>query len=80
MKIDIVSERHRPHLRARGCAGGNSVIKGAVIDNNVAIGNGVRICNADRVQEADRSADGFVISEGIVVVLRGTSIPDGTVI
>ena len=51
-----------------------------MIDNNVAIGSRVRISNADGVQEADRSAEGFVISEGIVVVLRNTTIPDGTVI
>ena len=62
------------------CAGGGSVIKKAVIDNNVAIGSRVRITNADGVQEADRSAEGFVISEGIVVVLRNTIIPDGTTI
>jgi glucose-1-phosphate adenylyltransferase len=51
-----------------------------VIDNNVAIGSNTRITNKDGVQEADRSDDGFVISEGIVVVLRNTIIPDGTVI
>ena len=67
-------------IASRACAGGGSVIKKAVIDNNVAIGSRVRITNADGVQEADRSAEGFVISEGIVVVLRNTTIPDGTVI
>ena len=56
------------------------MIKKAVIDNNVAIGSRVRITNAHGVQEADRSSEGFVITEGIVVVLRGTSIADGTVI
>lgn len=61
-------------------AGGGSVIRNAVIDNNVAIGSNARITNKDGVQEADRSDDGFVISEGIVVVLRNTIIPDGTVI
>ncbi|KAK9844020.1 hypothetical protein WJX81_002055 [Elliptochloris bilobata] len=78
------NDSSRAVSRAKGEAvmgvGGGSVIKKAVIDNNVAIGSRVRITNADGVQEADRSAEGFVISEGIVVVLRGTSIPDGTVI
>lgn len=67
-------------MASRTCAGGGSVIRKAVIDNNVAIGSRVRITNADGVQEADRSAEGFVISEGIVVVLRNTTISDGTVI
>jgi glucose-1-phosphate adenylyltransferase len=36
--------------------------------------------NKDRVVEASRENLGFVIQNGIVVVIKNATIPDGTVI
>lgn len=60
------------------CAGENSVIKRAIIDDNVSIGRNVKITNKDSVDEADFTDAGYVIQNGIVVILKGAVIPDGT--
>jgi len=38
------------------------------------------IVNKDRVEEADRPDEGFYIRNGIVVVVKNTTITDGTII
>ncbi len=58
--------------------GDNCHIENAIIDKDCRVGNNVRITNEKGVQELQ--TDGYVIREGIVVVPRGTTIPDGTVI
>ncbi|MBW4482674.1 MAG: glucose-1-phosphate adenylyltransferase [Tildeniella torsiva UHER 1998/13D] len=60
--------------------GANTTIQHAIVDKNARIGCNVKILNKDRVEEADREEDGFYIRSGIVVVLRGASIPDDTII
>jgi len=60
--------------------GANSTIHHAIVDKNARIGCDVQILNKDRVEEADREDEGFYIRSGIVTVLRGATIPDGTVI
>ena len=45
-----------------------------------SIGSNVTIVNKDHVDEADRPELGFYIRNGIVVVVKNASIPDGTVI
>jgi glucose-1-phosphate adenylyltransferase len=60
--------------------GRDSRISRAIIDKNACIGRNVQIINKDRVEEADRESDGFYIRSGIVVVLKGATIPDGTII
>lgn len=60
--------------------GANSMIHHAIVDKNARIGCNVQILNKDRVEEADREEQGFYIRSGIVTVLRGATIPDGTVI
>jgi glucose-1-phosphate adenylyltransferase len=40
----------------------------------------VRIVNKDRLVETSREDLGFVIQNGIVVVIKNATIPDGTVI
>ncbi|XP_050383417.1 inactive glucose-1-phosphate adenylyltransferase small subunit 2, chloroplastic [Argentina anserina] len=55
-------------------------IRKAIVDKNARIGKNVMIINKDNAQEGDREADGYVIREGIVVVLRSAVIPDGTVV
>jgi len=54
------------------------VIMNAIIDKNARIGSGSQIMNARNVQ--DEETETYVISDGIVVIPKGTVIPPGTVI
>jgi glucose-1-phosphate adenylyltransferase len=59
--------------------GRNTQIKGAVIESNVSIGADVTILNAAGVREADRAeTGGYIIQDGIILVLQGSTILDGT--
>ena len=60
--------------------GANSTIRRAIVDKNARIGRNVRIVNKDHVQEANREELGFVIRNGIIVVIKNATIPDGMVI
>ncbi|MDX2242999.1 MAG: glucose-1-phosphate adenylyltransferase [Leptolyngbyaceae cyanobacterium bins.302] len=60
--------------------GQDTTIRRAIIDKNARIGCNVQIINKDNVQEAERENLGFYIRSGIVVVLKGATIPDGTII
>jgi glucose-1-phosphate adenylyltransferase len=60
--------------------GANSTIQRAIVDKNTRIGRNVRIINKDRVAESNREDLGFVIRNGIIVVIKNATIPDGTVI
>ncbi len=60
--------------------GAETTIRRAIIDKNARIGRNVKIINKDRVEDAEREKQGFFIRNGIVVVLKGAVIPDGTVI
>jgi glucose-1-phosphate adenylyltransferase len=60
--------------------GANSTIQGAIVDKNTRIGRNVRIINKDRVAESSREDLGFVIRNGIIVVIKNATIADGTVI
>jgi glucose-1-phosphate adenylyltransferase len=58
--------------------GERTVIEQAIIDKDCRIGKNVRIGNQRGVQDAE--GPNYVIREGIVVIPRGTTIPDGTII
>lgn len=58
--------------------GYDTQIEGAIVDKNASIGNGCVICNRRGIQEGE--GPGFVIRDGIIVVLKNADIPDGTVI
>jgi glucose-1-phosphate adenylyltransferase len=60
--------------------GANTTIHRAIIDKNARIGRNVRIVNQACVAESNREEAGFVIQNGIVVVIKNATIPDGTVI
>lgn len=60
--------------------GANTTIQRAIVDKNARIGRNVRIVNQDRVQEATREELGFVIRNGIVVIIKNATIPDGMII
>lgn len=40
----------------------------------------VQIINKDNVKEADKEGDGYVIRDGILVLLPSAVIPDGTIL
>lgn len=60
--------------------GAHTTIQKAIVDKNARIGRNVRIVNHDHVQEANQEDLGFVIRNGIVVVIKNATIPDGMVI
>lgn len=60
--------------------GADTTIRRAIVDKNARIGCNVQIINKDRIEEAEREDQGFYIRNGIVVVLKNATIPDGTVI
>ena len=73
-------EEHAEHGTIPLGVGAHTTIRKAIIDKNACIGRHVRIVNQDHVQEANREALGFVIQNGIVVVIKNATIPDGMVI
>jgi len=60
--------------------GANTTIRKAIIDKNARIGRNVRITNNEGIVEATREDLGFVIQNGIVVIIKNATIPDGMVI
>lgn len=61
-------------------AGANTVVRKAIVDKNARIGSDVRITNEGNIKEANKEDLGFVIKDGIVVVIKDSIIPNGTVI
>lgn len=78
------STQDREELRSSGGTplgiGEGSTVKRAILDKNTRIGRNVTIINKDNVEEADRAELGFYIRNGIVVVCKNATIPDGMVI
>jgi len=60
--------------------GKGTTIRRAIVDKNARIGANVQIVNKDRVQEAEKENLGFYIRSGIVVIVKGATIPDGMII
>ena len=67
-------------MHAAWCAGSNTTVRRAIVDKNARIGSNVQIVNKEGVRESNREAQGFVIKDGITVVIKDSIIPDGTVI
>ena len=62
--------------------GNNTLIHAAIVDKNARIGDNVIIRGAHSGNQhiEDRDGDGWALRDGIVVVLKDATIPDGTVI
>jgi glucose-1-phosphate adenylyltransferase len=60
--------------------GPNSTIRRAIVDKNARIGRDVQLINRDNIVEGTREDLGFVIQNGIIVVIKNATIPDGMVI
>jgi glucose-1-phosphate adenylyltransferase len=67
-------EANRPDL----LIGDGAVIERAILDKECRIGRNVKIVNQKGAR--DDEGDNYVIRDGIVVIPRGTVVPDGTVI
>jgi glucose-1-phosphate adenylyltransferase len=61
--------------------GENTIIRRAIVDKNARIGKHVQIINKEGIQDTTSCEDkGYCICNGIVVVLKGATIPDNTTI
>ncbi len=58
--------------------GPNTYIRRAIIDKNVRIGRNVKLLNSAGLDQYDDPSGGFYIREGIVIVPKGATVPDGT--
>ncbi|HZT81199.1 MAG TPA: glucose-1-phosphate adenylyltransferase [Gemmataceae bacterium] len=76
------TEAERAANRARGIpdftVGDGTVIERAILDKDCRIGRNVRIVNERGL--TDEEGENYVIRDGIVVIPRGSVVPDGTVI
>ncbi|MCG8453141.1 MAG: glucose-1-phosphate adenylyltransferase [Spirochaetales bacterium] len=57
--------------------GEGTMIRGAIIDKNARIGRGCRIGIEPR-ERPDGDHEGYAIRDGIIIILKGAIIPDGT--
>ncbi|PNH02164.1 Glucose-1-phosphate adenylyltransferase [Tetrabaena socialis] len=60
--------------------GDGSIVRRAIVDKNARIGTKCQIINKGGVKEASREDQGFVIRDGIVVIIKDSNIPSGTII
>lgn len=62
--------------------GAGSIVKNAIIDKNARVGKNCKITNEKGIFDdlTSREAEGIYIRSGIVVINKGSTIPDGTVI
>lgn len=61
--------------------GHGSIIKNAIVDKNARIGPNVQLINKEGVTEALKTEDlGYVIKDGIIVVVKGSQIEAGTIV
>ncbi|MGI8811314.1 MAG: glucose-1-phosphate adenylyltransferase [Pyrinomonadaceae bacterium] len=73
-EIQADMERGIPHI---GIGQGTHVQK-AIIDKNVRIGRDVRLLNVAGIENADGPGGMYYIREGIIIVPKGSLIPNGT--
>ena len=76
------TETERAACYARGIPplgiGEGTIIRRAILDKNVRVGRDVAIVNQAGVEHADGEL--YFIRDGVVIIPKGTIIPDGTVI
>lgn len=72
------SPMHLEGISSNPLIGENCIIDHAIIDKNVCIGNNVRLINKDKLM--NYSNDKICIRDGIIVVPRGTHLPDGFIL
>ena len=60
--------------------GENTLITNTIVDKNARVGNNCALLNKEGVDEKHCEEQGYIIRSGIVTVLSGAEIPDGTII
>ena len=58
--------------------GNNTVIRRAIVDKNVRIGRDVKLVNRAGLNEFDDPNGCYYIREGIIIVPKNSTVPDGT--
>jgi glucose-1-phosphate adenylyltransferase len=66
----------KPHLGV----GKNTSIRRAIIDKNVRIGKDVSLINNAGIENADGPNKAYYIRDGIIIVPKGATVPDGTTV
>jgi glucose-1-phosphate adenylyltransferase len=66
----------KPHLGI----GRDTIIKNAIVDKNVRIGKNVRLVNESGVDHADGPNGIYYIRDGIIIVPKGATVPDDTIV
>jgi glucose-1-phosphate adenylyltransferase len=64
----------RPHIGV----GENTTIRRSIIDKNVRIGKNVKLINRGNVQDYESPDKSIYIRDGIIIVPKNATIPDGT--
>jgi len=64
----------RPHIGI----GPGSVIKRCILDKNVRIGKNVKLVNKDNLENSDDPNGCYFIRDGIIIVPKNATVPDGT--
>jgi len=72
--IQTNQDAGRPHIGI----GTNSIIRRAIIDKNVRIGKNVRLLNRGEVENYDAPDRSYYIREGIIIIPKNATIPDGS--
>ncbi|MCB1118787.1 MAG: glucose-1-phosphate adenylyltransferase [Chlamydiia bacterium] len=68
---------HNPRYPQEVVIEENCIIQNAIIDKNVHLGKGVRLINARKLTNFD--SEKLYVRDGIIVIPRGVSLPDGFV-
>jgi glucose-1-phosphate adenylyltransferase len=68
--------RQKPHVGI----GQNTIIRRAIIDKNTRIGNNVQLINQNNIETADGENGCYYIREGIIIIPKNATIPDGTIV
>ena len=83
MGADYYEETHECESLP-GCTpigiGAGTTIRRAIVDKNARIGMDCQIINKDNVQEANCEEQGYIIKDGIIVIIKDSIIPNGTII
>lgn len=77
MGADYIERAQRDQTRIG--IGDGSVIKGAILDKNCRVGKNVKITNCDHVENQGEE-EALQIRDGIPIVIKNATIPDGFVI
>jgi glucose-1-phosphate adenylyltransferase len=70
--LELNRESGRPDVGI----GGDTLIRRAIVDKNARIGYGVTIDPGDNCRDMD--ADGYAVRDGIVIIEKDATIPDGS--